>query len=178
MGGDCSRGTGERTLRQVQAMLCLAATSAVLIWIIQMRAVGMPLQTLAVGLAVILILLSLIVISRALRPYVLSEQRRETAIAQDARLLGTSLLVNTLRHRLANKLAVTVGYSELLAEDPRLAEDLREHAHKIMTSAMAAADTVNSLAAHAVAAPVDTSLYGPPLLDLRASIAGTLQPSD
>ncbi|MFN8634144.1 MAG: GAF domain-containing protein [Chloroflexota bacterium] len=62
-----------------------------------------------------------------------------------ARLAGALLAARTAQHQLNNRLGVTVGYAELLLEDPRLPADLREYAEEILTSALDAAKTVDRL---------------------------------
>jgi signal transduction histidine kinase len=105
---------------------------------------------------------------QALR-YVGSESSRRASAEEAARLEGVSLATSALRHHLGNKLAVAVGHSELLAEDPRLPPDLETQANKILTSAMAAAETVRKLDQQLVRVQVDSSVAGPPLLDVDAS---------
>jgi hypothetical protein len=105
--------------------------------------------------------------------YVRDERDRETNLAQAARLEGATLTARTVRHHLSNTLAVAVGYTELLADDPRLPHELEEHAQKIMASAMAAVATVDKLQEGIVRVQLDAGLAGPPLLDLDASTAVT-----
>jgi hypothetical protein len=53
-------------------------------------------------------------------------------------------------HRnMTNKLALMVGYSELLLEDPRLPEEFRDYANVIFTTSLAVARAI-----HATNAPV------------------------
>jgi GAF domain-containing protein len=62
-----------------------------------------------------------------------------------ARLAGAMLAARTAQHHLNNQLAVTVGYADLLANDPRLPADLRDYAAEILTSAQDAAETVDRM---------------------------------
>jgi GAF domain-containing protein len=62
-----------------------------------------------------------------------------------ARLAGALLAARTAQHHLNNRLGVTVGYAELLLDDPRLPPDLREYVSEILTSALDAARTVDRL---------------------------------
>ena len=87
----------------------------------------------------------------------------------EVRLEAVALTVRTIKHQLGNKLAVTVGYSEMLAEDPRLPPDLQAHAQQALTSAMAAADVVHRLDTELVRVEIDASTAGPPVLDITAS---------
>lgn len=62
-----------------------------------------------------------------------------------ARLAGAMLAARTAQHHLNNQLAVTIGYADLLAHDPRLPDDLRAFVAEILTSAQDAARTVDRL---------------------------------
>jgi len=50
----------------------------------------------------------------------------ETGVEDQARLEGVRLAARTLEHHLTNHLTLTVGYAELIAEDPELPERLRD----------------------------------------------------
>jgi len=113
---------------------------------------------------------------RLVTRYVGGERLREEQLADAARIEGATLANRTVRHHVANKLAAAVGYTELLADDPRLPEELEAHAHKIMASAMAAAETIDKLQRRIVRVQLDTSVAGPPLLDVDSS--STLEPAD
>jgi hypothetical protein len=93
-------------------------------------------------------------------------RRRQSLLTEAARLEGIVLAARTLRHYLGNKLAVTVGYSEMLAEDPRLPEDLGEHATKIAANARAAVQMMDQLQGRIVRARLDPNVAGLPLLDI------------
>jgi signal transduction histidine kinase len=108
---------------------------------------------------------------RLLALYVRAEREREATTAEAARLEGVTLAARTVRHHLANRLAVTVGFSEMLADDPRLPDELGEQARKIMTSATAAVETVDRLQGPITRVQLDSSVAGPALLDLDASTA-------
>jgi signal transduction histidine kinase len=131
-------------------------------------ALGSHLQPILVA---IVFLLCAWAVYRLVAVHARGEADRENEIALAARLDGVTLAARTLRHHLGNRLAVTLGYSEILADDPRLPEDLEEHAHKIMASARAAADTLDEAQQHMVRLQLDTSLAGPPLLDVQPSTA-------
>jgi signal transduction histidine kinase len=109
---------------------------------------------------------------RLVRLYLSAEYRREAQVANEARLEGVSLTARTMRHHLANKLSVAVGYSEMLADDPRLPVELEEQAEMIRASAVAAVETVDMLRDRIVRVELDTSVAGPPLLDMAASTGG------
>jgi hypothetical protein len=106
---------------------------------------------------------------RSISAYLSSEDGRAAELVAAARLDGVRLTANTVRHHIGNKLAVTVGYSEMLADDPRLPPDAQEQANKILTSAVAVVDVVRQLDEQLAYIVVDTSVAGPPLLDLNAS---------
>ena len=62
-----------------------------------------------------------------------------------SRLEGVLLAARTAQHALNNQLALTVGYTDVLAADPRLPPDLREVAHEALNGAQAAVETVQQL---------------------------------
>jgi GAF domain-containing protein len=62
-----------------------------------------------------------------------------------ARLAGAMLAARTAQHHLNNQLAVTIGYADMLVQDPRLPDDLRDFATEILSSAQDAAQTVDQL---------------------------------
>jgi GAF domain-containing protein len=64
---------------------------------------------------------------------------------RQARLSGALLAARTAQHHLNNQLGVTVGYADMLANDPRLPPDLRACAAEILASALDAAETVDQL---------------------------------
>ena len=51
-----------------------------------------------------------------------------THLEDQARLDGVRLAARTLEHHLTNHLTLTVGYAELISEDPELPERLRQMA--------------------------------------------------
>ena len=62
-----------------------------------------------------------------------------------ARLDGVRLAARTLEHHLTNHLTLTIGYAELIAEDPELPERLREMAQMVLESAQAAVERVRRM---------------------------------
>jgi signal transduction histidine kinase len=62
-----------------------------------------------------------------------------------ARVEGVRLAARTLRGELGNSLATTMGWAELLADDPALPEHARQAAAAILASATRAAKTVHDL---------------------------------
>ncbi|MCA1645324.1 MAG: hypothetical protein LC797_07605 [Chloroflexi bacterium] len=77
--------------------------------------------------------------------HVRREGARRASNARAARLEGARLTASAMQDQIANKLSLTVGYSEFLATDERLPDDLRELAQKALTGARAAAATMSEL---------------------------------
>jgi signal transduction histidine kinase len=109
--------------------------------------------------------------------YLRGETERQTEVVDSARVEGATLAARTMQHQLGNRLSVTMGYSELLADDPRLPEDLGEQVHKIIASARAALEAVDKLRKTILRVELDTKVAGPPLLDLDASTAPDSTPT-
>jgi signal transduction histidine kinase len=65
---------------------------------------------------------------------------------ESARLAGVRLVARTAEHELNNRLALTVGYAELLADHPDLPPALRELAQLSLRGAERASETVKQLA--------------------------------
>ena len=120
------------------------------------------------SLVMAIVLLGVCASYRGVAAYLRTEDRRDNELAV-ARRDGVTLAVNTVRHHIGNKLSVTVGYSEMLADDLRLPRDVQEQANKVLTSALAAAEVVDKLAEQLIRVELDTSVAGPALLDVDAS---------
>ena len=90
----------------------------------------------------------------------------ETRVEDQARLEGVRLAARTLEHHLTNHLTLTVGYAELIAEDPELPERLREMARQVLDSAQAAVESVRRLRQTEEIQLVDESMPGGPLIEL------------
>src|ERR1700682_2898659 len=94
------------------------------------------------------------------------EAELETSLLEDqARLEGVRLAARTLEHHLTNDLTLTVGYAELIAEDPELPERLRDMAHIVLESAQAAVQRVRRLRQVESVNLIDLGIPGGPLLD-------------
>lgn len=102
-------------------------------------------QQLSVRLALAIILVASWAIVIQVSLYLKLEEERRQAAAETARLDGARLTASAMQDRIANKLSLTVGYAEFLVTDPRLPEDLREHAQRAMDGARAAADQMSEL---------------------------------
>jgi hypothetical protein len=83
-----------------------------------------------------------------------------------ARLDGVRLAARTLEHHLLIDLTLTVGYSELLAEDPELPLRLREMAQQVLDNARAAVESVRRLRRVDSIKLAEQDLPGGPLLEL------------
>ncbi len=90
----------------------------------------------------------------------------EFRVGDQARLEGVRLAARTLEHHLTNHLTLTVGYAELIAEDPELPERLREMARQVLDSAQAAVDSVRRLRQVDQVRLIDEGTPGGPLIEL------------
>ena len=88
-----------------------------------------------------------------------------TRLEDQARLDGVRLAARTLEHHLTNHLTLTVGYAELIAEDPELPERLRQMAHIVLESAQAAVERVRRMRQVDAIVLIDMGIPGGPLLD-------------
>src|SRR5438045_9056836 len=88
-----------------------------------------------------------------------------TRTDEDARLEGVRLAARTLEHHLTNHLTLTVGYAELIAEDPELPERLREMAHQVLESAQAAVESVRRMRDIEKIKLIDPGISGGPSLE-------------
>jgi hypothetical protein len=102
-------------------------------------------QQLSVRLALGVILVASWAIVMHVTVYLRAEDARRAAEAEAARLEGARMTASAMQDRIANKLSLTVGYTEFLITDTRLPEDLREHAQRAMDGARAAAEQMSEL---------------------------------
>jgi hypothetical protein len=100
---------------------------------------------LSTRLALAVILVASWAIVMQVTGYLRSEDARRAVESEAARLEGARLTASAMQDRIANKLSLTVGYAEFLVTDPRIPEDLREHAQKAMDGAKAAAEQMSEL---------------------------------
>jgi hypothetical protein len=89
-----------------------------------------------------------------------------TRLEDQAMLDGVRLAARTLEHHLTNHLTLTVGYAELIAEDPELPERLREMARQVLESAQAAVDTVRRMRQIESVNLIDHGIPGGPLIEI------------
>jgi PAS domain S-box-containing protein len=90
-----------------------------------------------------------------------------------ARLEGVLLAVRTAQHHLNNQLSLTVGYAELLAENPRLDPAVRRQAQETLRGALEASATLQQLQRITRLKEVDLGAPSGPLLDLERSAPET-----
>ncbi len=100
----------------------------------------------------------------------MSEEEAELELSrvesQAILLEGVRLAARTLEHHLTNHLTLTVGYAELIAEDPELPERLREMARQVLESAQAAVDSVRRLRQVDSLTLIDQGIPGGPTIEL------------
>ena len=102
-------------------------------------------EQLSMRLALAIILIASWAIVLQVTGYLRAEDARRAAVSEAARLEGARLTASAMQDRIANKLSLTVGYTEFLVTDPRLPDDLREQAQKAMDGAKAAAEQMSEL---------------------------------
>jgi hypothetical protein len=99
-------------------------------------------------------------------PQMPEEEDSESSRLEEARLDGVRLAARTLEHHLTNHLTLTVGYAELIAEDPELPERLREMANQVLESAQAAVESVRRMRQVDSLRLIDQGIPGGPLIEL------------
>jgi hypothetical protein len=149
----------------------------VMLSILALDAVIMDPTDLAVdgrlSLAVVVGMVAVWAIVSEVATYLRVEGANRAANAQAARLEGARLTATAMQDRIANKLSLTVGYCEFLANDPRVPADLREQAELARQGAMAAAETVSELKR----LTKESNNHNPAFLDGRASSPVDIQDS-
>jgi DNA-binding response OmpR family regulator len=103
----------------------------------------------------------------------LARERRMAAAALEeaARMQGVLLASATVEHNLGNQLALTMGYAELLANDPRLEPSLRPWAEQAVKGVEAAVTTLEKI--RGIRRVEEASMRGgSPILDLERSTGG------
>jgi hypothetical protein len=102
-------------------------------------------QQLSVRLALAVILVASWAVVMHVTVYLRAEDARRATESEAARLEGARMTASAMQDRIANKLSLTVGYAEFLVTDPRLPEDLRQHAQRAIDGARAAAEQMSEL---------------------------------
>ena len=136
--------TSPETLRKVKRLAWFALIGALGVIGGQLLLVDLPRQ-ISIELALGIIVVASWAIVAQVGFYVRSEEARREAEAEVARLEGARSTASAMQDRIANKLSLTVGYTEFLLTDPRLPEDLRDQAQKAMEGALAAAEIMSEL---------------------------------
>jgi hypothetical protein len=95
-----------------------------------------------------------------------ADEEELSRLEDQARLEGVQLAARTLEHHLTNHLTLTVGYAELIAEDPELPERLREMARQVLDSAQAAVESVRRMRQVDSLRLIDEGIPGGPLIEL------------
>jgi signal transduction histidine kinase len=96
-------------------------------------------------------------------------KRAEAALLEETRLEGVLLAARTMGHELNNQLTRTVGYAELLANDPALPAHLRAAACDALAGALDAVALLDKLQQVARLRETDWGPDVPPTLDLPRS---------
>jgi hypothetical protein len=102
-------------------------------------------QQLSLRLALAVILVASWAVVMHVTVYLRAEDARRATESEAARLEGARMTASAMQDRIANKLSLTVGYAEFLVTDPRLPEDLRQHAQRAIDGANAAAEQMSEL---------------------------------
>jgi len=131
-------------LRRVKRLIWFALVACVALIATLEAGPGLP-EQLSVRLALAVILVASWAVVIHVTVYLRAEDARRAAQSEAARLEGARLTASAMQDRIANKLSLTVGYTEFLVTDPRLPEDLREHAQRAMDGARAAAEQMSEL---------------------------------
>jgi hypothetical protein len=144
LSGSAGRSATPNVLRRVKRLIWFALVACVAL-IGTLEGNQDLAQQLSVRLSLAIILVASWAIVMHVTVYLRNEDSRRMAEAEAARLEGARLTASAMQDRIANKLSLTVGYAEFLVTDPRMPEDLREHAQRAMDGARAAADQVSEL---------------------------------
>jgi hypothetical protein len=102
-----------------------------------------------------------------------ARERRDAALALEdaARMQGVLLASATVEHNLGNQLALTMGYAELLANDPRLDPTLRPWAERAVKGVEDAVATLEKI--RGIRRVEEASIRGgSPVIDLERSGGG------
>jgi signal transduction histidine kinase len=96
------------------------------------------------------------------------QQAARAAQDEAARLEGALLAARTMQHHLSNQLALTRGYTELLARSPELPDAERESAQEALRGVLGAMKALDELRG-ITRLETDEHLKGPAVLDLGRS---------
>jgi CheY-like chemotaxis protein len=90
--------------------------------------------------------------------------------AEEGRLEGAKLAARTAHHLLNTPLSLALGYGELLAEDPRLQDELRSMAREVVASVESASELLHRLQRITRLEERHPNLPGGAILDLAKSV--------
>ena len=96
-----------------------------------------------------------------------ARRRAEEAARDGARLQGALLAANTVEHHLGNQLALTMGYTELLAEGPALPRPADHYAQMALEGVVRATETLRTL--RSIIRLEEADMAGPAYIDLERS---------
>jgi hypothetical protein len=131
-------------LRRIKRLIWFALVACVALIGTLETAPDAPLQ-LSVRLALAVILVASWAVVLHVTIYLHAEDARRAAESEAARLEGARLTASAMQDRIANKLSLTVGYTEFLVTDSRLPDELRDWAQRAMDGAKAAAEQMSEL---------------------------------
>jgi hypothetical protein len=163
---------GQHVLHRIRRLRSLSALASLVLLVVGSVRVARGQAAQPLGLvtgAAAIIFVTVCASYRSIATYVRTADRREAEVADAARRDGANLAANTLQHHIGNKLAVTVGYSEMLLDDPRLPAELQGQLRNVLSSAMGAAAVVHKLDTQLARIEIDRSVAGPEVLDVDAS---------
>jgi hypothetical protein len=139
-----SLSTSPDVLRRIKRLVWFALVACVAL-LMTLHVPARLTEQVSGELALLVILVASWAILVQVSGYLRSEDARRAADSEAARLEGARMTASAMQDRIANKLSLTVGYTEFLVSDPRLPDDLREQAQKAMNGARAAAEQMSEL---------------------------------
>jgi hypothetical protein len=132
-------------LRRIQRLAWFGLTACAVI-VGTSAACGLtPLLQVETDLALVIILASTWAIMSQVGRYVRTEEERISEHEDFARRETARAVARVAKDRVKNKLSLIAGYSEFVANDSRLPDDLREAAQKAVDGAFAVARAVDDL---------------------------------
>jgi hypothetical protein len=124
------------------AWYALLASIALLIPIVRS---SVPNELGLVGaLGAMVLVVAVLAVVRDVGHYVRQERARRREGAVTARRAGACSAADAIQDRVANSLAVTIGYVDFLVEDEHLPLETRDHAQRALGGALAAARVVST----------------------------------
>jgi hypothetical protein len=96
------------------------------------------------GVGAFVVITAVWAVVRDVSGYVRYEAARRAEVSRRSSQLGACQAAEAIQDRVANLLSVTVGYADLLTDDREIAGQSREHAQRVLDSAMAATRAVST----------------------------------